>query len=218
MFGRRKPRPAKEATFSGWLEKDVRFLAIHFAKEGALLACEIRGITHSTQFCGEAFSSAVRNSRLDRDFYNKYALAFDDPPANEDSHLLAVHDHELVGFTDYPRARMRCDVRVGKLDQIKEGNLGWLRVTGEMSGGETDDYKPMIKAHFNVQTVEQVIDLRRTMQAALSSRGSAWINFILYPIENADEWAASLMRDGVSKSINIRTVFATANVGRVSFE
>lgn len=60
MFGRRKPRPAKEARFSGWLEKDVCFLASHFAKEEALLSCEIRGITHSTQFCGKAFSSAVR--------------------------------------------------------------------------------------------------------------------------------------------------------------
>ena len=218
MFGRRKPRPAKEATFSGWLEEDVRFLAIHFAKEGAHLSCEISGITHSTQFCGEAFSSAVRNSRLDRDFYNKHALAFDDPPANEDSHLLAVHDHELVGFTDYPRARMRCHFGVGKLEQIKEGNLGRLCVSGEMSGGDTDDYKPMIEAHFKVQTVEQVIDLRRTMQAALSGRGSAWINFILDPIENADEWAASLMRDGYSNSINIKSVFAGTNVGRVSFE
>lgn len=218
MFGLKKSRPAKEATFSGWLEKDVRFLASSFVKEMAHLECEISGIRHSTQFCGDAFSSAVRISRSDRDFYNKYALAFDDSPASEDCHLLAVHGHELVGFTRYPRARMRCHFGVGKLEQIKEGNLGWLCLTGEMSGEDADNYQPMIEAHFHVQTVEQEIDLRRTMQAALSSRGSAFINFILNPIENADEWAASFMRDGYSKSINIKAVYAATNVGRVSFE
>jgi len=62
MFGRRNPRPAKEAMFSGWLEKDVRFLAKRFTSELAHLACEISGIEHSTQFCGEAFTSAVRIS------------------------------------------------------------------------------------------------------------------------------------------------------------
>jgi len=218
MFGRKKPRPAKEATFSGWLEKDIRFFASSFAKERAHLGGEIIGIRHSTQFCGEAFSSAVRISRSDSDFYSKYALAFDDPPADEDSHLLAVHNHELVGFTDYPRVRMRCHFYVGKLDEIKEGNLGWLRLTSEQSGECLDDYHPMILVHFNVQTVEQEIDLRRTMQSALSSRGSAGINFIICPIENADEWAACFMRDGYSKRINIKAVYAATNVGRVSFE
>ena len=218
MFGRREPRPAKEATFSGWLEKDVRFLASSFTKELAHLVCEISGIEHSTQFCGEAFASAVRISRSDRDFYNKYALAFNDPPADEDRHLLVAHKHELVGFTHHPRVRMRCRFGVGKPDQIKEGNLGWLLLTGETSGEDLDNYQPMIEAHFNVQTVEQQIDLRRTMQAALSGRGSAFINFILYPIENADELAACLMRDGYSKRINIKAVYASTTVGRVSFE
>lgn len=218
MFGRKKSKPAKEATFAGWLEKDIRFLASSFSMKMAHLECEISGISQSTEFNGEAFSSAVRISRSDSDFYKKNALAFDDPPASEDSHLLAVHSHELVGFTGYPCARVRCHFGVGKLDQIKEGNLGWLCLTGEKSGGDTENYQPLIEVHFNLQTVEQEIDLRRTMQAALSSRGNAFINFVVYPIEDADEWATSLMRNGSSKSISIKAVYTATNVGRVSFD
>lgn len=76
----------------------------------------------------------------------------------------------------------------------------------------------MIEAHFNMQTVEQEIDLRRTMQAALSSHGNAFINFMLYPIENADEWATRLMTDGYSTRLKIKTAYATTNVGRDPFE
>ncbi len=218
MFGRTKPRPTEEATIGGWLEKDVRFLASSFAKEHVLLPFEINGISHSTRFCGEAFSSAVRISRSNHDLYNEHSLAFNDPPASEDSHLLAVHEHELFGLTPYPRARMRCHFGAGNLDEIKEGNLGWLSVNGEKFGKDSDNYQPMIEARFNLQTSQQEVDLRRTIQAALFSRGSACINFILYPIEDADEWATRLMRDGYSTSLRIKAVYATTNVGRVLFE
>lgn len=218
MFGRTKPKPIEKATFADWLEEDIYFLASSFAKEDVLLPFEINGISHSTRFCGEAFSSAVRISRLNHDLYNEHALAFNDPPASEDSHLLAVHEHELFGLTPYPRARMRCHFGFGNLDEIKEGNLGWILVTGEKSGEDSGSYQPIIEARFNLQTSQQEVDLRRTIQAALSSRGSACINFILYPIEDADEWSTRLMRDGYSTRLRIKAVYATTNVGRVSFE
>lgn len=218
MFGRTKPKPIEKATFAGWLEEDIHFLASSFAGAHVLLPFEINGISHSMKLCGEAFSSAVRISQLNHDLYNEHALAFNDPPANEDSHLLAVHEHELVGLTPYPRARMRCHFGVGNLDEIKKGNLGRLLVTGEKSGEGSSRYQPIIEARFNLQTSQQEVDLRRTIQAALSSRGSACINFILYPIEDADEWATRLMRNGYSTSLRIKAVYAATNVGRVSFE
>ena len=218
MFGRTKPKLFEETPFAGWREKDVRYLADRFAKEHARLSFEISGIRHSTRFKGDDFASIVRVSRSEHDLYNKHALTFEDRPANEDSLSLAVHEHEFVGFTPYPRARMRCSFGVGKLDEIKDGNLGSLSVTGEKIGTETDAYQPIIEAHFNVQTVEQEIDLLRTMQAALASRGSAFINFMLYPIENADEWATRMMTDAYSPSVKIKGANVTTKVGRDPFE
>jgi hypothetical protein len=218
MFGRTKPTPVEETLFAGWREKDVRYLADNFAKEHARLSFEISGIRHSTIFKGDDLASAVRISRSEQDFYNKHALAFDDRPANEDSHSLAVHEHELVGLTPYPRARMRCQFGVGRLDEIKDGNLGWLSVTGQKIGTQADTYQPIIEAHFNVQTVEQEIDLRRTMQASLANRGNAFINFMLYSIDNADEWATRMMTAAYSPSVKIKGAYVTTNVGRDPFE
>ena len=218
MFGRAKPKPVEEALFAGWREKDIRYLADCFAKEQARLSFEIGGIRHSTRFLGDEFASAVRTSRSENELYSDYALAFDDRPASENSHSLAVHEHELFGFTSYPRARMRCHFGVGRLDDIKEGNLGWLSVTGENTGTDTKGYQPIVEARFNVQTVEQQIDLRRTMQAALASRGHAFINFILDPIENAEEWALRMMADSYSPGVKIRGAYATTSLGLDPFQ
>ncbi|OYW21040.1 MAG: hypothetical protein B7Z43_11695 [Sphingomonas sp. 12-62-6] len=185
MFGRTKPKLNEEKLFAGWRMMDICYLADSFSNEYARLSFEISGIRHSTRFKGDDFASVVRISRSEHELYNNHALAFDYRPANEDSHSLAVHEHELVGFTSYPRARMRCQVCVGNLEEIKNGNLGSLSVTGEKIGTASEAYQPIITAHFNVQTVEQEIDLRRTMQAALAGRGNAFINFMLYPIDNA---------------------------------
>lgn len=218
MFGRTKPKLVEETLFAGWREKDVRYLADSFANEHARLSFEISGIRHSTRLKGDDFASVVRISRSEHDFYKKHPFAFDYQPADEDSHSLAVHEHELVGFTPYPRARMRCQFGVGNLDKIKEGNLGWLSVTGKKTVTESDAYQPIIEAHFNVQTVEQEIDLRRTMQAALASRGNAFINFMLYPIDNADEWATRMLTNAYSPSVIIKGAYVTTNVGRDRFE
>lgn len=218
MFGRTKPTPVEETLFGGWREKDVRYLADSFAKEHARLSFEISGIRHSTQFKGDDFASVVRISRYEQDLYHKHALSFDDRPANEDTYSLAVHEHELVGLTPYPRARMRCQFGAGRLDEIKDGNLGSLFLTGQMIGTQADTYQPIIEAHFNVQTVEQEVDLRRTMQAALASRGNAFINFMLYPIDNADEWATRMMTNSYSPGVKIKGAYVTTNVGHDPFE
>lgn|GEM_PF-6631762 len=218
MFGRKKQKPVEETTFAGWREKDVRYLADSFTKEHARVSFEISGIRHLTRFDGDAFASSIYVSRSEHDLYGNHALAFDDCPANEDSHSLASHEHELLGFMSYPRALMRCQINVGNLDEVKEGKLGWLIVTGEGVSTNVGSYNPIVEAHFNVQCSKQAIDLRRTMQAALANRGNAFINFMLYPIDNADEWATHMMKDAYSPSVIIKGAYITTNVGRDPFE
>lgn len=218
MFGLKKQKTVEEATFAGWREKDVRYLADSFTKERARVSFEISGIRHLTRFDGDAFASSIYISRSEHELYGKHALAFDERPANEDSHSLASHEHELLGFMAYPRALMRCQIHVGNPDEVKEGKLGSLFVTGEGVSTNVGSHNPIVEAHFNVQSSEQAIDLRRTMQAALANRGNAFINFMLYPIDNADEWAAHMMKDAYSPSLIIKGAYVTTNVGRDPFE
>lgn len=218
MFGRTKAKPVQEKLVFGWREIDVRYLADNFATNSARLSFEISGIRHSTRFNGDDFTSAVRISRSAHELYNQHALAFEDRPVSEDSNVLAVHEHELVGFTPYPHARMRCQFSVGNPDEVKIGNLGSLYLTGQHIGSQTDAYHSVIEAHFNVQTVEQETDLRHSLQAALASRGNAFINFMLFSINDANKWTERMIADGYSPTVKIKNIYVTTNVGRDPFE
>lgn len=216
MFGRKKPKLVEDATFWGWHEKDIRYLAERFAKERPHLGMEISGICHITKFRGDEFAASIAIARSQEKVYGKFALAFDDRPASEDSLSLTTHEHELVGFTPYPRARMCCSFGVGNVDEVKGGRLGGLSLSG-FNASETTPAHSIIEAHLDLQSVEQEVGLRQTMQAALVDGGSAHINFMLSPIDDAGEWAERFMKDGYSPGVKISGAYAISKIGRDFF-
>lgn len=221
MLGSRKAKNQSETELSyhGWREGPLKSLVSRLVGEHPNINLAVTGFEQMIRLNGDDYRVALTHRRSDIEAYEKLAMAFDERPGPEDDLGLAATENKLVGCLRYPGARAEgtFSVATGEaLMALQSGEVGHLSLSS--LGGLGQPYRPLVDFHFHVRSESEEAAFCESLRSSLGRGGTAWINFIVQPIEDAATEIEKIKERGYSSRIAIRAAYFGSQVGVGPFD